>query len=200
MINAISVKIPIHSNLLKAINNAQSPMSDQRVTLDHPLISPRKAKWTAEEDEQLRVAVRLCGTESWNRVAMRIPTRTGKQCRERWIGQLAPTVIKDVWLPEEDTILIRSHTATGNRWTAIAAHLPGRSALSIKNRWHWLVRHKSSHELDADLGTTRVFDIVERRKPVHAVFEPLELDDRQFGAAFEEFRAKMLMGGNYRMN
>jgi hypothetical protein len=50
------------------------------------------------------------------------------------------------------------------------------------------------------METTRVFDLVKRRKSVHAVFEPLELDDRHFGAAFEEFRAKMLMGGNYRMN
>jgi hypothetical protein len=175
-------------------------MSDSGLALDFPSVSTRKTKWTVVEDEQLRAAVEVCGTDSWNRVAMRIPTRTGKQCRERWIGQLAPTVVKDVWLAEEDAILMRSHAVTGNRWTTIAAHLPGRSALSIKNRWHWLMRHKASQEIDAGPAARAPPDVVERPKPVHAVFEPLELDSRQFGAAFEEFRAKMFMGVDYRVN
>jgi hypothetical protein len=130
-------------------------------------------------------------------VALHIPLRTGKQCRERWIGQLAPTVVKDAWSTEEDALLIRCHATTGNRWTAIAAHLRGRSALSVKNRWHWLLRRRSSNELPSDPGPPPL-DVVEKPKPCHAMFEPLVLGGRPFGAAFEEFRTKMLMGVAYR--
>jgi hypothetical protein len=64
----------------------------------------------------------------------------GKQCRERWIGQLAPCVSKENWSADEDAVLIREHLAVGNKWTAIAAQLPGRSALQVKNRRNWLTR------------------------------------------------------------
>jgi hypothetical protein len=168
--------------------------------LPHPdITSPKKSKWTADEDEQLRNAVCACGTDSWNRVAIRIPTRTGKQCRERWIGQLAPTVVKDVWLAEEDEILIRSHSVFGNRWTAITVQLPGRSALSIKNRWHWLQRHNATQET-APAGRIPMMDIVERARPCRALFEPMALDGARFGPAFEEFRAKMFLGAGCGVN
>lgn len=149
--------------------------------------SQKKIKWTHEQDEQLREAARICGVGIWNAVAARVPGRTGKQCRERWIGQIAPAVSKDAWTPEEDETLIRAHRLAGNRWTAIAEHLPGRPALSIKNRWHWLCR-RGQPKLRGSPP-----DIVERMKPGHRVFEPLVLDDRSFGPAFEEFRARMFM-------
>jgi hypothetical protein len=156
--------------------------------------APKKAKWTPEEDEQLRMAIRICGTDSWNRVADRVQTRTGKQCRERWIAQLAPTVSKEGWLPEEDVLLMQAHAQAGNRWTTIALSLPGRSSLSIKNRWHWLMRHH------AIVTPSRMDlpDVVERSKPCRAVFDPLPIDDRPFGAAFQEFKTRMFLGTDLR--
>jgi hypothetical protein len=159
----------------------------------------RKAKWTHEEDENLRNAILMYGTDSWNRVAMCIPSRTGKQCRERWIGQLAPTVSKETWLPEEDALLFQLHATAGNRWTTLALSLPGRTALSIKNRWHWLMRHTSPRASPEENLPSR-FDVVEHSKPCHIVFEPLKLDDRPFGAAFEKFRMKMMMGIDFTWN
>jgi hypothetical protein len=91
--------------------------------------SLKKSKWTDEEDEKLRVAVRTFGTGSWNKIAAVVPSRTGKQCRERWIAQLAPSVSRGMWSPDEDAVLIRSHMIMGNGWTMIAAQLPGRTKL-----------------------------------------------------------------------
>jgi hypothetical protein len=166
-------------------------MSATRTT---SLAGLQKSKWTTDEDEQLRCAISSCGTDSWNRIALRVPTRTGKQCRERWIGQLAPSIVKNVWLPDEDAILIRSHAVSGNHWTSIAAQLPGRSAINVKNRWYWLLRHNVVSESASEPT------VVERPKTCHAIFEPLILDNPAFGAAFEAFRIKMLMGADDGVN
>ena len=40
--------------------------------------------WSAEEDVQIAALVAEHGTRSWSIIAAKLPTRTGKQCRERW--------------------------------------------------------------------------------------------------------------------
>jgi hypothetical protein len=161
---------------------------------DRPL---KKSKWTSEEDQQLRSAIRAYGTDSWNRISAFVPTRTGKQCRERWIGRLSPEVSKDNWLPEEDEMLIQAHAVQGNCWTLIACKAPGRSALNVKNRWNWLARHTAGVDAsrfvgirgyDADLSSSS--DIVE--KQCRAPFEPL-VQDALSGTAFRQFQAKMFI-------
>jgi hypothetical protein len=150
----------------------------------------KKSKWSAEEDEQLRTAIRAFGTDSWNKIAALVPSRTGKQCRERWIGQLAPFVSRETWSPEEDGTLIRQHAASGNRWTEIAGQLPGRSALQVKNRWNSLLRHQM---VEYSSNFIPVTDILESR-PSQLIFEPVVIDDGLFGTAFQEFQANMLKG------
>lgn len=103
-----------------------------------------KSKWTPEEDQKLIDAVNLYGTDSWIRVAMQVPGRNSKQCRERWMGQLSPKIVKTNWTLEEDQILIQQHQAIGNKWTTIAKVLPGRSAINIKNRWSRLKRQPAA--------------------------------------------------------
>jgi hypothetical protein len=153
--------------------------------------SLKKNKWTGEEDEQLRVAVSTFGTSSWNKIAAVVPSRTGKQCRERWIAQLAPSVSRGLWSPDEDAVLIRSHTIMGNRWTTIAAQLPGRSALHVKNRWSWLIRHDKivEHQSEPPRMTCPP-DVVEMKRA--PVFEPINGNDRLFGLGFRQFQVKMM--------
>jgi hypothetical protein len=157
----------------------------------------KKTKWSPEEDECLRAAVELYGLDSWRRISEGLPQRSGKQCRERWIGQLAPSVSRDAWTAEEDAILRRSHAANGNRWTVIAMQLPGRSGLQVKNRWAWLMRREAprrrSLAIDyAPMKPDAAMDVVEKRPP-HRILEPISLDDGLFGAAFQEFQARMFM-------
>jgi myb proto-oncogene protein len=169
--------------MLKSDNDGPAPSKTQK-----------KSKWTSLEDEQLRQAVETYGTESWNRIASLVTSRNGKQCREPWIGQLAPSVSKDVWLPDEDLTLIRTHAICGNHWTAIAAQLPTRSPLSVKNRWNWLLRHEAAAEQVHQTAPAEMLDVVEKGKPHQTGFEPLNLDERVFGSAFHEFQVRMLMG------
>jgi hypothetical protein len=161
----------------------------------HGVVS-HKSKWSATEDEQLRKAIHDFGLSSWQRIGQAVSTRSGKQCRERWLGQLAPTVSKDEWQPEEDSLLLRAHVSAGNRWTRIAAQLPGRSPLNVKNRWSWLMRHSVGEDrLVAPLPfrPVPVPDVFERRNPPARVLEPIGFEAGLFGARFQQFQAQMFM-------
>ena len=104
----------------------------------------RKMKWTKEEDKALMKAVQEYGTDNWKAVAAHVSGRTGKQCRERWVVELDPSLVKNEWTWDEDAQLLFAQSKFGNRWSIIARFLPGRSTTAIKNRWSWFVRHDTS--------------------------------------------------------
>jgi hypothetical protein len=155
----------------------------------------KKMKWTPEEDDQLRVAVEAHGTDSWARVSSGVPKRNGKQCRERWLGQLSPSVSKDTWSFEEDALLIEEQERSGNKWAAIAARLPGRTSIQAKNRWHWLVRRQLTLQGDQPPPHS---DILESVLPAQTVFQLPPIDDALFGAKFEAFKTSMLASQPYK--
>ena len=59
--------------------------------------------WTAEEDEILTKQVAMHGTKNWAKVSEALPNRINKQCRERWVNKLCPSLSKKKeWTDEED--------------------------------------------------------------------------------------------------
>lgn len=155
----------------------------------------RKAKWTSEEDKLLVHAVEVFGTESWIKICQMVPGRTGKQCRERWIGQLSPQVSKTTWSEIEDKLLLELHNDFGNKWTSISKYLKGRSAISVKNRWNWLIRHNVTHGRHMSSTSS---DECSSPKPAICEFLPhdplLMFGNEHFGKAFEEFQAQLMLG------
>jgi hypothetical protein len=102
-----------------------------------------KTKWLSSEDRILLDVIAKHGTENWSFIAQFIHGRTGKQCRERWMNQLAPCLRKESWSSDEDATLFSAHARFGNAWATIAQFLPGRSYNHIKNRWSWIRRHQA---------------------------------------------------------
>ncbi|KAG8054707.1 hypothetical protein GUJ93_ZPchr0001g31561 [Zizania palustris] len=97
---------------------------------------PFKGAWTNAEDEILKRMVRQHGERKWAVISKSLPDRIGKQCRERWTNHLRPDIKKDAWTEEDDRVLIEAHKKYGNRWSAIARCLDGRSENAVKNHWN----------------------------------------------------------------
>lgn len=87
--------------------------------------------YAVQEDDILRAAVmRFPFAKSANcvewRVVAEMAGRTTKQCRERWINVLDPSIRRSEWSFEEVRILFESQEELGNKWSTIATRLPGR--------------------------------------------------------------------------
>lgn len=95
-----------------------------------------RGAWTQQEDEHLRAAVASLGPKKWADISKFVPTRTSKQCRERWFNHLAPNLKREPFEPWEDGILMEKQRELGNKWAHIASFLPGRSPGAVKNRWY----------------------------------------------------------------
>jgi hypothetical protein len=105
-----------------------------------------KGSWTREEDEAIVRFVEENGTKDWTKLAMSLPGRIGKQCRERWRNHLDPDVNRAPWTDAEDEILISMVEKIGSKWVKLAEFLPGRSDNAIKNRWNSTLKKKLEWE------------------------------------------------------
>ena len=73
---------------------------------------------------------------NWKAVSDIMQNRSTKQCRERWVNVLDPSIARVEWSGEEVQSLFTIHKEVGNKWAAIAARLPGRPETTVKNTFY----------------------------------------------------------------
>ena len=95
-----------------------------------------KNVWTFYEDNILRKHVNNYGTKHWALLKYKLPHRTYKQCRERYVNQLNPLLDRSPFTEDECEIIISLREKIGNKWETIAKHLEGRNGLMVKNFWN----------------------------------------------------------------
>jgi hypothetical protein len=80
--------------------------------------------------------------KSWVKIAMQLPLRNPKQCRDRYVLHLSPSIKKDKWTAEEDALIIQLYNTYGSKWAYIASQMPGRSDNAIKNRFNGFLQRQ----------------------------------------------------------
>jgi myb proto-oncogene protein len=105
-----------------------------------PTKSYRRAsmgKWSEDEDELLRKAVKEFGGKNWKQIASKLRGRTDVQCLHRWQKVLRPGLVKGPWTPEEDSIVVEMVKVHGTKkWSHIARQLNGRLGKQCRERWY----------------------------------------------------------------
>ncbi|KAL6850020.1 hypothetical protein ACP4OV_020647 [Aristida adscensionis] len=142
----------------------------------------RRGPWTAEEDAVLGGYVAAHGEGRWNELARAAGLRrTGKSCRLRWLNYLRPGVRRGGFTPREQLLVLDLHARWGNRWSRIAAHLPGRTDNEVKNYWRTRVQ-KHAKQLGCAVGSRRFHDLM-RHLWMPRLLERIHADDSVAAAA-----------------
>ncbi|XP_031492444.1 transcription factor MYB20-like [Nymphaea colorata] len=103
----------------------------------------KKGPWTVEEDKKLINFILTNGQCCWRAVPKLAGLlRCGKSCRLRWTNYLRPDLKRGLLSEFEEQMVIDLHAQLGNRWSKIAAHLPGRTDNEIKNHWNTHIKKK----------------------------------------------------------
>ena len=107
---------------------------------------PNRRTWTSEEDNHLKEIMKSEDLiqPMWGIVKYKMEQKgfikTTRQCRERWVFHLDPTVLKGSWNKKENIKLFEVHKKHGNQWKLIATEFEHRTAHSIKNHFFSLIR------------------------------------------------------------
>ncbi|OWM91321.1 hypothetical protein CDL15_Pgr000265 [Punica granatum] len=101
----------------------------------------KKGPWTPEEDQKLINYIQKHGNGNWRILPKNAGLqRCGKSCRLRWTNYLRPDIKRGRFSFDEEEAIIQLHSILGNKWSAIASRLPGRTDNEIKNYWNTHIR------------------------------------------------------------
>jgi hypothetical protein len=100
-----------------------------------------KGTWTVEEDENLMNLLKTFG-KNWSLISKYMPSRSGKQIRDRFLNTLDPCINRDKFTKEEDMKIIQAFLKNGPAWSKISKTFDGRTGDMIKNRFYSSLKRK----------------------------------------------------------
>jgi hypothetical protein len=112
--------------------------------------------FTRDEDARLLAIVREFPSAPWDVIAASMPSRSARQCRERYTNYLDPGLRCAPWTPFEDRLLIDKVNELGHQWASIGQAFQGRGENDVKNRWYSHLKFRSV--VDASTGRFTMAD------------------------------------------
>jgi hypothetical protein len=95
-----------------------------------------KGPFTEDEDRIITEYVEQNGPHNWPGLSEILVNRSPKQCRERWMNHLNPSLVSTPWSREEDFLIFDNVQRIGAKWSLLSKLLDGRTDNAIKNRWN----------------------------------------------------------------
>jgi hypothetical protein len=117
---------------------ADAPLTSSKPAPEQGLrtLGIRRHPFTEDEDAVILTARRPGFSKAWSDIAKRLPGRTARQCRDRWLNYLSPEIASEPWTPEEDQLLVEKINEMGDHWTWMTPFFNARSENDIKGRWY----------------------------------------------------------------
>lgn len=112
----------------------------------------RRPQFSKEEDEKLLAIVEKYGANNWHNIGIKMKSRTGRQCRDRYQNYLRPGCNNDPWTPEEEELLKEKVHEIGSKWSNLASFFRGRTGSNIKNHWNFMCRKEAQMRLENPFG------------------------------------------------
>ncbi|XP_021735969.1 transcription factor MYB83 [Chenopodium quinoa] len=129
-----------HKEKSSKCNNNNTTISSKN---NNNHVKLRKGLWSPDEDDKLMNYMLRNGQGCWSDIARNAGLqRCGKSCRLRWINYLRPDLKRGAFSPQEEHLILHLHSVLGNRWSQIAARLPGRTDNEIKNFWNSTIKKR----------------------------------------------------------
>ncbi|KAE9619048.1 hypothetical protein Lal_00047672 [Lupinus albus] len=120
----------------------------------------KKGPWTPEEDHILITHIQKYGHQNWRALPKQAGLlRCGKSCRLRWINYLRPDIKRGNFSHEEEETILKLHGILGNKWSAIAARLPGRTDNEIKNFWYTHLKKRAERSQMQSMSNSTSFPL-----------------------------------------
>ncbi len=122
----------------------------------------KRSAFTIDEDDRLRELVGKYGESNWHFITQKMPKRTLRQCRERWLNYLSSNISNGPWTREEDELVVCQAALLGHKWRSMVSMFPGRTDINIKNRWNLLraraARAEKSKKRELSVPDTKAVD------------------------------------------
>eukprot|EP00762_Andalucia_godoyi_P004928 ANDGO_01381.mRNA.1 Myb-like protein M len=129
-----------------ASSSSSDPMVDYRISRPRSRRSAHCRRWTAEQDEQLRLAVQMHGARNWKRIGAELGNIfTADQCNQHWHRVLNPQITKGDWTLQEDMLLQSLVDRYGeSSWIRVAKEM-GSARTDIQCRHRYFQRKRDGH-------------------------------------------------------
>ncbi|KAK4165467.1 Homeodomain-like protein [Cladorrhinum sp. PSN259] len=108
-----------------------------------------RKRWTEEEDailyDEANKQSSNGSVRDWNKIATKLPGRTNKDCRKRWVNKVCGGLKKGLWDREEDQRLQAAVEKHGLKWPLVAAEVGFRSPDQCAKRWQYGLDPRLKH-------------------------------------------------------